>query len=157
MTHLDAFRPRTVLTLDPVARNGWHLKRYAILADGRDYADDIATAAADAALARLPDAGALENPDGNHGVGFQIIHFAQVAVVVPTFYWQWGSVLAHSDQIRAPWSNPTRFETGKTEVFGCIWEMEIVTFEVQAWTATMLSGQGTPGANSETYLSRVAV
>ena len=30
---------------------------------------------------------------GNHAVGFKIVHFAEVAIVSPLFYWQWGSVL----------------------------------------------------------------
>lgn len=144
MTHLAPFQARDVLALAPVTAKGWTLKRYAILAEGRDYDEAVATAATDAALARLPEAGPLEDASGNHGLGFQIIHFAETAVVAPLFYWQWGSVLAHGDQLRAPWDAPTAFATGSAEVFGCVWEMDIVTFEVDAWRRTMLDGHGAP-------------
>mgnify|MGYP001803432165 FL=1 len=144
MTHLAPFRARPVRPLAPITRQGWTLKRYAILADGRSYDDAVASAATDSALDRLPEAGPLEDASGNHGLGFQIIHFADTAVVSPVFYWQWGSVLAHIDQLRAPWSTPTAFETGKADVFGCVWEMDIVSFEVDTWRRTMLDGPGIP-------------
>lgn len=155
MTHLQAFRARDVVALPAAVQAGWRLKRYAILAQGRDFDDGIAQAATAEALTRLPAPGPLDDAGGNHGVGFQIVHFAEVAVVSPTFYWQWGSVLAHIDQLRAPWSDPTTFDTGKTEVFGCVWEMEIVTFEVQTWTRTMLSGQGDSAGNRAAYMARM--
>ncbi|MBG6202121.1 hypothetical protein IWQ48_003264 [Labrenzia sp. EL_13] len=41
-------------------------------------------------------------PDAN-GMGFQIVHFAQVTVVAPVFYWQWGIVLSKIGQMRAYW------------------------------------------------------
>lgn len=156
MHHLDPFRVRTVLPLDLEHSAGWQLKRYAILADGRAFSDQIAAAATAAAFDRLPQAGTLIDADGNHGVGFQLIHFAETAVVSPVFYWLWGSVLAHIDQLRAPWDDPTRFDTGKTDVFGCVWEMEIVTFETRAWTSTMLSDHGTPHERLKAYLEKVA-
>lgn len=77
MGHLDPFRARTVLPLDLEHSAGWQLKRYAILADGRTFSDEIAAAATAAAFDRLPLAGTLGDADGNHGVGFQLIHFAE--------------------------------------------------------------------------------
>ncbi|WP_299547601.1 hypothetical protein [uncultured Tateyamaria sp.] len=156
MSHLDPFRARTVLSLPAERSAGWQLKRYAILADGRAFSEEVATAATAAAIQRLPQARPLSEVDGNHGMGFQLIHFAETAVVSPAFYWQWGSVLAHIDQLRAPWDDPTRFDTGSPEVFGCVWEMEIVTFEVGAWTSTMLSDHGAPADRLQAYTQKVA-
>ncbi len=132
------------------------MKRYAILADDRAFSNEVAAAATATAFDRLPQAGTLVDADGNHGVGFQLIHFAETAVVSPVFYWQWGSVLAHIDQLRAPWDTPTQFDTGKTEVFGCVWEMDIVTFEVGAWTATILSDHGAPEDRLDAYMKKMA-
>ncbi|WP_299601899.1 hypothetical protein [uncultured Tateyamaria sp.] len=145
-----------MLSLDLEHSAGWQLKRYAILADDRAFSEEVAAAATATAFDRLPQAGTLVDADGNHGVGFQLIHFAETAVVSPVFYWQWGSVLAHIDQLRAPWDTPTHFDTGKTEVFGCVWEMDIVTFEVGAWTATILSDHGAPKDRLETYMKKMA-
>lgn len=153
MKHLMPFQPRTVMSLPVAERNGWRLKRYAILSEGRAHDRDVQSAAFDAAIRRLPEAGALGDTDGNHGIGFQIVHFAEVAVVSPVFYWQWGSVLASIDQMRAPWSAPTDFGPGVREVVGCAWEMEIVIFEVSAWMKTVLGDAGGSEAGLRDYLA----
>ncbi len=139
MDHLDPFRPRPVRALPPVERQGWRLKQYAIVSDGRAFDATVAEAACAEALHRLPVAGALSDGAGNHGVGFQIVHFAQVAVVAPVFYWRWGSVLANLPQLRARWDRPDVFETGVAGVVGCVWEMQVVAFEVDLWQRTMLA------------------
>ncbi|MGC1496922.1 MAG: hypothetical protein WA790_14010 [Sulfitobacter sp.] len=140
MTHLQPFVPRKVLALPMIKEAGWTLKRYAILADGRVFDESIVSAASAEMIKRMPRAGDLEDGTGNHGVGFQIIHFAQVAVVSPVFYWQWGSVLARADQMRADWETPTVFGDGVKEVLGCVWEMDVVSFEVNAWKTALLEG-----------------
>ena len=142
MTHIEQFQARQTLLLPPAQSKGWHLKRYAILADGRKFDETVAAAATEAAINRLPPAGELHDAEGNHGVGFQIIHFAeQVASVSPVFYWQWGSVLANTIQMRANWKTPTQFSDGIAGVVGCVWEMQIVIFETDAWMRTVLGHQ----------------
>lgn len=155
MKHLQSFQPRDVLALPLANENGWQLKRYAILAKGRDFEDRIASAALLEARARLPKAGRIDDENSNHGVGFQIIHFAEIAVVSPVFYWQWGSVLANVAQMRAPWEQPTVFGDGKNEVVGCVWEMDVVSFEVSAWKNTVLSNAGTPAERLASYSERL--
>lgn len=152
MDHLTQFTSRPVTALPAVASKGWHLKRYAILAPERTFENDVADAACRASLRRLPAPGAMEDGSANQGVAFQIVHFAQVAVVVPTFYWQWGSVLANMQQMRAPWNNPTEFEDGVENVVGCIWEMDIVAHEVNAWRQMVLNGKGSPDRRIADYM-----
>lgn len=152
MEHLQAFLPREILPLPLFSRNGWLLKRYAIIASGRNFDDAVASAAALEAIKRLPKAGQITAEDDNHGVGFQIVHFADTAVVSPVFYWQWGSVLAHIGQLRAPWTRPAEFDDGVGEVVGCIWEMEIVQYEMEAWKAAMLADQRAPEERLTKYL-----
>lgn len=105
-------------------------------------------------MKRLPKAGSLDDETGNQGVGFQIIHFAELAVFSPVFYWQWGSVLAHIDQMRASWDAPTYFGNGVNEVVGCIWEMNIVHFELEAWTTQLLGGRNTTENGLRAYLKQ---
>lgn len=154
MSHLQQFRARNVLPLPTLEDRGWQLKRYAILADGRAYDETIVSAAGTEALRRLPKAGRLEDAAGNHGIGFQIVHFAEGAVVSPVFYWLWGSVLANVHQMRASWQQPTIFEDGVKDFVGCIWEMDVVSFEVDAWKTTLLNNAGHPGERLATYLAR---
>ncbi|TQV77714.1 hypothetical protein [Denitrobaculum tricleocarpae] len=151
MRHLQAFQSRDVRALPLANEKGWQLKRYAILSEGRDFDNGIASSALAEALARLPKAGQIGDEAGNHGVGFQIIHFAEVAVVSPVFYWQWGSVLANIGQMRAPWDQPTSFGDGESEVVGCVWEMDLVSFEIAAWKDTVLGHSGTPAERLASY------
>ena len=156
LTRLQPYRPRPVLALRVIEDRGWHIKRYAIVADGRVFDDTIADAATEEALNRLPKAGALNDETGNQGVAFQIVHFAEVAVVSPVFYWQWGSVLAHLGQMRASWDTPTQFTDGVREVVGCVWEMKIVEFEVRAWTEQLLDDKRSAGDGLVAYLQQTA-
>ena len=156
LNSLQPYQPRPVLTLPRTESGGWHLKRYAILADGRSFDEAVATAATEEALRRLPEAGSLHDETGNQGVSFQIVHFAEVAVVSPVFYWQWGSVLAHIDQMRASWDAPTHFGDGVKEVVGCIWEMNIVQFELEAWATQLLDGRKSTEDGLRAYLEQHA-
>jgi len=156
MSHISPFRARKTVPLSDVVQNGWTLKRYAILSDGRVFNHAITDAAAAEALVRLPAPGALQDSTKNHGIGFQIVHFAQTAVVSPIFYWQWGSVLARVPQMRAAWQTPTKFGDGVPEVVGCIWEMDIISFEVNAWKNSILSDDKTSEDQLQNYLSQYA-
>ncbi|MEP3297059.1 MAG: hypothetical protein ABJO27_11400 [Pseudoruegeria sp.] len=156
MNKLQPYRARPILALPTIEARGWHLKRYAILADGRVFDEMVASAATEEALMRLPKAGALDDESGNQGVAFQIVHFAEVAVVSPVFYWQWGSVLAHLDQMRASWKTPTKFEDGIKGVVGCVWEMNIVQFEVSAWETQLLDGTKPTAEGLTAYLLQCA-
>ena len=152
MEHLQSYKPRRVLFLPIAEVNGWQLKQYVILAKDKPYEPLVASSALSAAAKRLPDPGKLTDPNGNHGVGIQLIHFAEVAVVSPIFYWLWGSVLANTHQMRAQWESSSEFETGVKEVVGCVWEMQILCFETQSWKDTMLKGTGKPESNLSLYL-----
>jgi len=152
LNHLQTYSPRKVLRLPTGNANGWQLKMYGIIAENKKLNSASVNSALNAAIERLPKAGSLDDPSGNHGVGFQIVHFAEVAVVSPVFYWIWGSVLASTDQMRAPWGDSANFETGVTEVVGCVWEMQIMCFETQSWKQKMLSGVGTPEQNVARYI-----
>ena len=155
-SHLQPFRPRPVIALPLAEAGGWRLKRYAILAEGRTCDPAVAAAALTAATSRLPAPGTLDTPDRNHGVGVQIVHFAETAVVSPVVYWEWGSVLARIPPLRAPWSDPTRFDTGTPAFIGCVWEMRLIALEVAAWTETLLATAGAGDAELSDYLTRHA-
>lgn len=154
MHHLAPFQSRPTTQLPRANAEGWTLKRYAIVSDGRTYDAAIAEAATSEAIRRLPTPGHIDDEAGNHGIGFQIIHFAQLAVVAPVFYWRWGSVLANLDQIRAPWDDPTQFTDGVKGIVGCVWEMDIVNFEVNAWKTNVLGETAYEAKGLEGYFDQ---
>lgn len=152
MNHIQPYRSRKILSLPRIKAGGWQLKRYALLAENRTFDAETASSALDMAIERLPIAGNLGDQHGNHGVGFQVIHFADEAVVSPIFYWIWGTVLANTHQLRAQRHEPTRFESGVKEVVGCVWELQIVCFETHSWTKIMLGETGTPAERLSRYI-----
>lgn len=154
MEHLKQFCSRSALSLPTMKDQGWLLKQYAIFAEGKNFDNNISSSARIEAIKRLPDAGSLMDGTGNHGVGFQIIHFGKTAVMSPVFYWQWGNVLAKIEHMRARWEAPTIFGDGEAGIVGCIWEMNIVSFEVNAWKNTLLNNDGTQTKRLAAYLEQ---
>ncbi len=152
MEHLKPFAQRNIVRLPNAEINGWHLKRYGLLADKKEIDEETISYALDAALERLPPAGTLKKGGGNHGIGFQIVHFAEVAVVSPIFYWVWGSVLANTHQMRAQWDNTSEFKTGVKEIVGCVWELQIISYESELWTKTILGKNDNIDENLALYL-----
>lgn len=153
MQHLERYQRREVRKLALAENKGWRLKRYAIVADGRTLDPLAIDAATQGALERLPKAGMLLDAEENHGIGFQIFHFAeQIPLVSPVFYWKSGSVLFNAHQMRSYSDTPYKIEDGVRDVVGCIWEMELVNFEVQAWRDTVLREGTDPENRIATYL-----
>lgn len=154
MHHLAPFRRRKISALDPARGEGWHLKRYAILAESRVFDPAAVDVATQAALKRLPPAGALNDADNNHGVGVQLFHFSEeIPLVSPVFYWRWGSVLFNAHQLRSYSETPYEIVDGVRDVVGCIWEMELVSFEVRSWRDIVLTEGAEPAKRIEQYLA----
>ena len=154
MDHLQKFCPRNVLLLPIFTDGAWQLKGYAISAKDRVFAEIIATAARTEALKRLPEAGVLMDRTGNHAVGFQIVHFAEDAIVSPLFYWQWGSVPAKIPQSCTLGDPPRGGRRGNNSIIGCVWEMKLVSFEMNAWRAAPLNEGGTLSDRLALYLKQ---
>lgn len=153
MQHLERYRTRETRVLGLANGNGWRLKRYVIVAPDRRFDATAVEAATKAALVRLPPAGTLDDADSNHGIGVQIFHFAeQVPLTSHVFYWKWGSVLFNSHQMRSYSEEPYEIVDGVSDVVGCVWEMELVNFEVQAWRDIVLSGGANPVSSVAQYL-----
>ncbi|MEM7439733.1 MAG: hypothetical protein AAF393_09050 [Pseudomonadota bacterium] len=153
MHHLAPFESRPVTVVPAAQSRGWHLKRYAITAAGRTIDPAAIDCATELAITQLPRADALDDPSGNHGVGFQIVHFAaEVSAVSTVYYWQWGSVLARLAQSRASWDAPHVFQEGYSEVVGCVWEMQVVIAETELWQRIMLSETQAPAHRLGLYM-----
>ncbi|MEM7070204.1 MAG: hypothetical protein AAF403_00405 [Pseudomonadota bacterium] len=153
MHNFNHYQPRSSMLLPSVKYNGWQIKRYAIFAKSREFDEKIIFAATRKAKTLLPIAGKIDEPDNNHGVGFQIIHFAETAIVSPVFYWMCESVLANTRQMRAQWNTPTEFDDVTNDIIGCVWELEIIEFEVKSWKHIMLCSNQPLAEKLEHYLN----
>lgn len=96
MMHLKPYKAREVTALPLAQQRGWRLKRYAILSAGRTVEDPLVAGATGDVLDRLPVPGDLSDAADNHGVGFQIIHFAEQVSDVSSQFTGSGAVFSRA-------------------------------------------------------------
>jgi hypothetical protein len=127
--------------------DGWSLKVYAV----RYGPDPLDRDAFDDALERAratlppPDAG-----EGRPGLGFFIAHQGRTGDYGVLGWWNHENELPLAIQVRRSRDEPWRAaEAGESF---CVWDLEVIWAERQAWVETMLARGGPDG---EAYLGRV--
>lgn len=142
------YRPRRIVPLDLHRADGWRLKRYSLLAEGRDTDEALVEAATDAALAFLPRPAAGE---GRYGVGFVGVHRGDSYDFVTVAYWTYRTELRLQTFMR-PSSASYRLEPIQAgELSMDVWDLALLAFERDAWLATALEPDE---VDLEAYLTR---
>jgi len=138
-------RPRPFIGLGHVAQNGWLLKRYAITVDRHPPSPALLQAALDLAGRVLP---AADDAQAGHGVGFVIAHQGVDGDYVLVDWWTGENMLAQQIHI-APAGRARGFERFQSrDIVSCVWEMQVLAFEGQAWIDKVLAppdGPDLPG------------
>jgi hypothetical protein len=146
MTRLDytPFAPRAAAFHGIVERAGHRLKGYSVRFGDRPVDWEEHREGIDLALAALPQANPAE---GRPGLGFLIVHRGRAAEYVVLAWWDRQNELPVRVFVRneGPW-RPAR----EGESF-CVWDLEIVARERDAYVATVLAS-GDP----DRYLARLA-
>jgi hypothetical protein len=89
---------------------------------------------------------------GEHGVGFIIVHEALDGNYILASWWQGENMLTHY-VYAADLENPYTFRSiAHTGIIACVWELEIIFFERNAWIDTALTGDH---FWTENYIDRV--
>ncbi len=146
ITHAYAPRPIRFLGICGVA--GWQLKAYGI-AFGREYpAPDAVEAAKQLAATALPQPPTTEE---RYGVGFLTVHQGKDACWALIDWWAYEDVLCHK-LYRAPLDHPTEFTQVTSGPTVCVWELNVLAYERNAWVETML--QDPKRASVMSYLAR---
>ncbi len=134
-------RPVKFLGVEEVAGN--KLKVYSILYKGKSFNPELLTEALNVAADTLPEPN-IEK--GRPGVGFMILHQGNGADYLVLSWWDKGNEL------------PTRifvyengWRRGKDDESFCVWDLELIWKEREAYVATMLSGL--EKADIERYLN----
>lgn len=146
---MEPFAPRRVQALPLRRAGGWRLKTYSIAygagaPDGPGFEPGV-----DAALRALP------SPDearGCPGLGMLILHQGRTGDYVVLAWWDRENELPVRVFVRRDRAEAWRAARGD-ESF-CVWDLEVLWAERQAWVETML----TPGGGgAEAYLARRGV
>jgi hypothetical protein len=146
---VGAYAPRPIRPLGVWQAHGWRLKEYAIAATPREPSRALLDAAREHARATLPRPAVAAD---RYGVGYVGIHECDGTDYAFFGWWARGNELYHH-LLSCPSGRPgelaslTRADTG---LVGCVWELEVVRFERNAWVRYGMRG-GTPDV--EGYLA----
>ncbi len=139
------FQPRPIRPTEITTINGWRLKRYEITLNGDPIANEINRAVDQTLTGALPPV-----PDGEHGIGFLVIHRGELALWVLADLWTGDTISQHT--FNAPLNNPTALTAvpagGPT---ACVFELAVHTHESNALINHILDPA--PGPDVDGYLN----
>jgi len=139
------YRPRSLDAHGVESRDGWRIKRYAIRFDpGSDL--NRLVPGIEMAWAALPRPAAAP---GRPAVGFLIAHQGRGADYVVLGWWDRENELPLRVFVR-PAGEPA-FRAAQASESVCVWDLQVIGFERDAYTATVLSERG---SDIEGYLRR---
>jgi hypothetical protein len=130
------YRRRPIRFIDLWKLDDWTLKLYGIAADRDRPRDDLVAAARSIAVRTLPTPA---RSGGRHGVGLVGAHDGANAAFVFVSWWANLYELNHV-LYRAPKDALGEFARVPAELVGCTWDLRVIAFERDAWTAAIESG-----------------
>lgn len=143
------YHPRPVQSLSPILIDDYRMKRYELSvaepAVDKTFSDDNWRAFLAGCLPRNGDA-------REHRVGFAILHYAQDGNYLLVSRWYGGNMLKHEaftlTQAANGWSLDPLLES---RIVACVWELEVMSFERDAWVRTAMAQHGS-APSLELYL-----
>ena len=147
------FAPRPIVAHDALAHGDWRLKRYAIAlgdapVDWDAFDDGVAMA-----LATLPQPA---RAPGRPGAGFVIAHRGRGADYVVLGWWSEENELP-VHVVRRDQAPHAAWRAAREGESFCVWDLQVIAFERDAWVATVLSADGARALLAErvdAYLAR---
>jgi hypothetical protein len=143
------YAPRLVKAFPPVDVGGRALKAYGVFAEPADADSPVSPEwLREQAGSVLPEA-----PEpGDHPAGFVILHRAKDGDYLLVSQWYDANMLKH--WVRgAPAGGSAAFEPlAEQAVIACVWELEIVKFERDAWVRTVLAHGRLDQSSLDAYL-----
>ncbi|MBZ5521882.1 MAG: hypothetical protein LAP21_06540 [Acidobacteriia bacterium] len=139
----ESFRylPRWVEAKGIIALNGHRLKPYSMHISANESKRVLSNHELQELLRKClkPPADPMD-----HGVGFVIVHYARDGDYLLVSRWYGGNMLKHElfriSHTRQGWrAVPLR----STNIVACVWELQVITFERQAWVYTAMAHGGT--------------
>jgi hypothetical protein len=151
IARMNAYEPRPICFHGLREVEGWRLKCYSIVY-GPDPIDWLAftpgLALADEALPRP-----AVTP-GRPGVGFVIAHRGRTALYCVLAWWDNENELPVRVFVRALEDAAAWRPARGSESF-CVWDLQVIAFEREAYVATLLAPRTDPGAATRAYLGAV--
>ena len=144
---MEPFTSREIRFAGVRDHGAWSLKLYSVRHDGTPVDWPGFEWAIETALAALPD---IEPAEGRPGLGLLVAHQGRTGDYLVLGWWNHENELPIEIWVRrrgGPWRPAERGESF------CVWDLEVLWAEREAWVQTMLGEAGEGGR--EAYLSRV--
>lgn len=139
----EIYHQRAVLDLGVWEAGTLVFKVYGLLAPGRAV-DEEMTGTARQLLDEevLP---VVQDMGESNDLGFVIIHAGEAGLSISAHWWVQGSVLCQHIY-RRNYGDDKALDTSKRPVIACVWELELINAEHEAWRKTMMSHVPDPTA-----------
>ncbi|MGV9349429.1 hypothetical protein ACWDSD_32475 [Streptomyces spiralis] len=137
---------RPVLPLPGIDANGWRMKMYGIAYERDEPREDLVAATRQLARDTLPQP---VHDEGRHGTGFVIAHDGALGRWALMFWWS-NNVWLHERLYHSPVDSPhLDLRPVESGLLGCLWELQVIDWERQAWLRYLHNG----GGDLQTYLA----
>lgn len=145
----EPYDTRPIRFLERWHQSEWTLKVYGIAYGRQRPRAELVEAAKE--ISRLHLTGSSSNYN-HYGVGFLGVHDGRGANFVFLDYWADENELHHHVYVSSS-DDPTSLEEiSATSLIACAWDLRVLSFEREAWVATVLANPS--GPNLEAYLAR---
>ena len=133
--------PRWVEAGKLIALNGHRLKSYAMYLS-QEAAKEVLS---DSDLQNLLKKCLPPSTDPlDHGIGFVLVHYARDGNYLLVSRWYGGNMLKHELFVLSHAAQGWQAEPlVSTKIVACVWELQVITFERQAWVSTAMTKGGT--------------
>ena len=147
MHKFETYKNRAIKFLEQTDLDGWRIKIYGITADSENLPTYLIAEGKNVVLAHLPQPGLTEQ---RYGVGFLIIHHGTMANWFLLNWWGNEDII-HHQVFSSPFNDPrTISPVADKSIMACVYELEVYSFEREAWIDTVLSNA--KGPDFEKYL-----
>lgn len=145
------YSPRLVKALPPVDVCGRALKVYAMFAEQERSFSPPAPE-----WLRRHAASVLREPpqEGDHPVGFLILHYGMEGDYLLVSQWYDADMLKHwvRGSVADAEGNTTFAPLAQRDLVACVWELEVIKFERDAWVNTVLAQGRLDKSSLDAYL-----
>lgn len=138
---MDRYRGREIRLLDVWKPDDWRMKVYGIGARGGMPSSGLMQRAKKTA-ARLLET--VASHTDHYGVGFLGVHRGRGADVVFVDWWASENELHHHLHVAEPGRPETLRPRDAHELSACVWDLEVVAFERDAWVRCVLEHPDSP-------------
>jgi hypothetical protein len=146
------YSPRLVKAFPPLEVGGRLLKVYGLFAEP----ERASTFAAPEWLRQQVASVLHESPQqGDHPVGFLILHYAMDGDYLLVGQWYDANMIKHwvRGSVVDPEGSTTFTPLAQRDLVACVWELEVIKFERDAWVNTVLARGRLDQASLDAYLA----